>query len=310
LISLDLRLLCDSRIKVHKVYFFDALKTIFAHLCANNWRFNMQEKKYALITGSSQGIGRALAEECARRGLHILMVALDTPELGATRTYLASTYPVEVHALGLDLTQATAPQQVFDWTQENKWTVNVLINNAGFGRGDRFEFIDLRVYQAMMRLNNQVMIELAYLFLPQLKSQAQSFLLNLGSMESILPMPNKAIYTATKHFMYAFSLSLREEAADTGLSVSILCPGPVLTNEDGLKRIKGGGLGAKMILMLPEQVAPIALKGLFSGKRVIVPGFMNKVLLGINSLLPLSLRMRLLRKIGQAALPDERKSKG
>lgn len=263
-------------------------------------------KKYTLVTGASMGIGRALAEECARRGRNILLVALDGPELGIAAQAIADQYGVEVQTLGIDLTAADAPQEVFGWTQEKGYEVDMLINNAGFGRGDYLEMIPLGVYKTMLRLNNQVMFEMTYHFLPKLKEQPQAYILNTSSMEGLMPMPVKTAYTATKHFVTAFSLALREEVAHTGVQVSALCPGPVLTNEDGLKRIQSNGWKAKLLLMYPHEVAPIAIDGLLKGKRIIIPGVMNKVMIGFNNALPMSLRMRLLRKVGRGFLPKER----
>lgn len=263
-------------------------------------------KKYTLITGASMGIGRALAEECASRGRNVLLVALEGPELHTAAQEIAGKHGVEVHILGIDLTTPDAPQEVFTWTQEKGYVVDMLINNAGFGRGGYLELTPLGVYKTMLRLNNQVMFELTYHFLPQLKAQEKAYILNTSSMEGLMPMPLKTAYTATKHFVAAFSLALREEIAHTGVQVSTLCPGPVLTNEAGLKRIQSGGWGAKLLLMYPQQVAPIAIDGLLKGKRIIIPGIMNKVMIGISNALPLSVRMNVLRKLSQGFLPKDR----
>nr|HPH19882.1 hypothetical protein [Haliscomenobacter sp.] len=87
--------------------------------------------------------------------------------------------------------------------------------------------------------------------------------------------------------------------------VSALCPGPVVTNEDGLKRIQRSGRKAKLVVMYPHQVAPIAINGLFNGKRIIIPGVMNQLMIVLNNALPLSVRMKLLRKIGKGIIPKE-----
>ena len=263
------------------------------------------EKHYTLITGASMGIGRALAEECAQRGRNVLMVALDGPELYAAANEIAQKYGVETRPFGIDLTAPDAPLKVYTWCQENSYSVDILINNAGFGRGDILNKIPLGVYQTMLRLNNQVMFEMTYHFLPQLKQLDKAYILNSSSMEGLMPMPFKAAYTSTKHFVTAFSLSMREELADTGVSVSALCPGPVVTNEDGLKRIQRSGPKAKLVVMYPNQVAPIALNGLFRGKRIIIPGVMNQIMILLNNALPLAIRMRMLRKIGAGVIPKE-----
>jgi hypothetical protein len=261
-------------------------------------------KTYTLITGASMGIGRALAEECARRGRNLLLVALEGPELHRAAQEITAQHGVEVQTLGIDLTAPDAALAVFNWAQA-QGSVDMLINNAGFGRGAYLEMIPLQVYQSMLRLNNQVLFELSYHFLPHFKQQARAYILNTSSMEGLLPMPIKTAYTASKHFVTAFSLALHEELAHTGVRVSVLCPGPVLTNEDGLKRIQNSGWKAKLLLMYPQQVAPIAIEGLLQGKRLIIPGTMNKLMIGINGWLPLSWRMSLLRRISRGILPKE-----
>lgn len=263
------------------------------------------EKHYTLITGASMGIGRALAEECAQRGRNVLLVALDGPELHAAASEIAQKYGVAAQPFGIDLTVPDAPLKVYTWCQENGYSVDILINNAGFGRGDILNKIPLGVYQTMLRLNNQVMFEMTYHFLPHLKQLDKAYILNSSSMEGLMPMPFKAAYTSTKHFVTAFSLSMREELADTSVSVSALCPGPVVTNEDGLKRIQRSGRKAKLVVMYPNQVAPIALNGLFRGKRIIIPGIVNQIMILLNNAMPLAIRMRMLRKIGAGVIPKE-----
>jgi len=157
----------------------------------------------------------------------------------------------------------------------------------------------------MLQLNNQAMLELTHHFLPTLLQQDRAYILNMGSMESILPMPVKASYTATKHFVYAFSLALREELRQTRVQVSVLCPGPVITNEDGLRRIERSGAKARIAVMLPEEVAPIAIAGLLANKRRIFPGRLNNLVIQVNRLVPLSARMWLLRKVGFNLLPED-----
>lgn len=252
---------------------------------------------FTLITGSSAGIGRAMAEECARRGHNILLVALQEPALHATAQHLHSQFGVMVDCLGIDLTDEHAPQQVLSWCRSNDYQVNILINNAGFGRGGLFEDIPLEEYFAMLRLNNQATIGLTHLFIPELKRHAPSHILNTSSMEATLALPYKAAYTGTKHFLYGFSLAIREELKESGINVSVLCPGPTVTNEDGLRRIQSQGRKARFIVSMPEQVAQEGIAGLLAGKQVIVPGAVPALIVNIAHWIPTPLKMRILERL-------------
>ncbi len=254
-------------------------------------------KNYVLITGASQGIGRAMAQECAQRGLNLLLVALDEPALYSLSEEIRGQYGVLTDSLGIDLTEEDAPERVYAWSKQQNYRVNALINNAGFGRGGLFEKIDLREYNNMMRLNNQALVGLTYHFLPDLQQLPWARIMNMSSMEATLPLPYKSVYTGTKNFIYTFSLALREELKTTNIRVSAVCPGPTLTNEDGLKRIKAQGKRAQLLLMMPEQVAPIAIEGMLRGQAVIIPGYFNKTIMRLMSLVPTPLKMSILERI-------------
>ena len=116
-------------------------------------------------------------------------------------------------------------------------------------------------------------------------------------MEATLPLPYKAVYTGTKNFIFAFSLALNEEVRRFGVKITILCPGPVLTNEGGLERIKSQGAKAKLILMMPDQVAKIAVKNMLRGMLISNPGKMNWWITKLAKVIPSRLKMTLLEKM-------------
>jgi hypothetical protein len=253
---------------------------------------NRRPKDLVLISGGSHGIGRALALECLNRGLSVAILALADRHLSDIVNEVNN--PDFFH-LGINLTDENANDQVATWLEENNLSPKYLINNVGFGRGGLFESIPLREYQLMMTLNNQVLVNLTYLILPYLKAN-QGGILNLSSMEARLPLPYKTVYTGTKAFIYNLSLALREEFRYHNVGVSVLCPGPILTNEDGLKRVKAQGAKAKLILKMPEDIAPEAIDGLLSNKATIFPGWLPKVLIRIAYFLPEPLLMKVLEK--------------
>lgn len=256
-----------------------------------------EKKNYTLITGASMGIGRAFAFECASRGMNVLLVALQELRLDQTKEELSSKYPVDVIAYGIDLTESAAVQTLFQYCQLHHIKVNILINNVGMGVGGRFENISFAIYMKMLNLNNQVMTMMSYYFLPMLKDATSGFILNMSSMEATLPLPYKSVYTGTKNFVYAFSLALREELAESNVKVSVVCPGPVLTNPDGLKRINSHGKRAKLIMLMPEEVAKIGIDNLLKGKGVIVPGKISWSIVKLMKFCPTSLKMKMLERV-------------
>lgn len=254
-------------------------------------------KNYTLITGASMGIGRAFAFECASRGMNLLLVALQEPRLKETKEDVCAKYPVEVLTYGTDLTEPSAVTALFQYCLQQNIKVNILINNVGMGAGGRFENISPDFYLQMLNLNNQVMTMMTYYFLPMLKEGPSGYILNMSSMEATLPLPYKSVYTGTKNFIYAFSLALREELARSNVKVSVVCPGPVLTNPDGLKRINSHGKRAELIMLMPEEVAKIGIKSLLKGKGVIVPGKVSWTIVKLMKFCPTSLKMKMLERV-------------
>lgn len=253
---------------------------------------------YALITGGSHGIGRAIALECAARGINVLIVALPEPNLEQTLDIINDRYPeVRVDGLGIDLRAPRAAEEIAGWLRENDYAIDILVNNVGFGRGGLFESLKLPDYRDMVQLNNAFPIALTYLLLPGIIARPRRHILNVSSLEATLPLPYKSVYTGTKGFIYSFSLALREELRDRGVKVSVLCPGPVLTNEDGLRRIQAQGRRSQVLLMMPDEVAKIAVDGMLRGRAIIVPGRANRTIVRLMRLLPTRLKMRILEFI-------------
>ena len=256
--------------------------------------------EYALITGASLGIGKEIAFELSRRNINTLLVALDTPELKEVKKYISENFHTNVDVFGINLTEPDAAGKVYKWCVDHSYTIKYLINNAGFGEGGYFEDVPLNRYHEMIDLNNKAYISMIHYFLPDLKKHGSSHIMNTSSMEATLPLPYKAVYTGTKNFVYAYSLALNQEVRKFGVKVSILCPGPVLTNEGGLKRIKAQGGKAKLILMMPDKVAKVAVKYMLRGMLIINPGKMNWWITKIQKLIPTRIKMRILEKIFRA----------
>lgn len=243
------------------------------------------------------GIGKAYAMACASKDMNLILVALPDDQLNEVQNEILSSWQVKVFIFPIDLTEEHAVSRLFNFCNENNLGVNLLINNAGMGTGGRFENLSLEKQLKIIDLNNKVLVLMCHYFLPLLQKQEKAYILNMSSMEANLPLPYKAVYTGSKNFVYAFSLALREELRRSSVSLSVVCPGPVVTNAEGMQRIEAHGKRAKLVVLMPDEVASISLKGLFSGKTVIIPGKFNWFLVKLMRLFPTATKMRLLERL-------------
>jgi short-subunit dehydrogenase len=249
---------------------------------------------YALITGASKGIGRALALQLAKKGYPVLLVARSADELQALATEIIVQYQVKAQWLAIDLSETDATERVIKWCNDNTYPVSILINNAGYGLWGSFETVDITGQLNVIGLNINTLVKLTHGFIPLLKQQSRAYILNVGSTAAYQAVPTLAIYSATKAFVLSFTRALRYELKDSVISVSCLSPGPTDTgfaHRAGLDAF--ADLAAKFN-MQPEEVAAIGLKGLFNKKAEIVPGLLNKLSVTGARLLPKAL----IEKIG------------
>jgi len=232
---------------------------------------------YALVTGASKGIGKALALELARRGYNLLLTARSVDLLKALAVQIHQKYKVAVKCEAFDLTDPAAPGQLAEWCRTNEYDVNILVNNAGFGLWGSFRELPVAGQLEMMNLNMNALVALTHHFIPILSKSKTSHILNVASLASFLAIPHFSIYAATKAFVLSFSRSLRFDVADRGIKVSCLCPGA--TESEFLRRAGMEAIGdkAKGLYMSAEVVAKIGVKGMLRGKVEIVPGLLNKI---------------------------------
>ena len=238
-------------------------------------------RNFALVTGASSGIGRAIALELARR-----QVALPHTGLSDTAFQIENNYPVEVKYCELDLTTEGAIHYLYNWCRNQQVKINTLINNAGVGTLAAFERTDISDLETMLKLNNQALVMLSYYFLPELRRNGPANILNVGSLASFMNIPGKAVYSASKSFIYSFSLALRMELRPYKINVSCLCPGGTITSNRVIKNIGQVRLAAKMMLQMPDEVAKEAVHKMYQGKKLIIPGWQNKFLYNLWVFLP------------------------
>lgn len=186
-------------------------------------------KNTALITGASSGIGTELARVHAKQGGDLVIVARNKERLETLKQELEAAYPITVTVLVEDLSQVGSAQRVFEATEAAGLEIDVLINNAGFGGHGKFHERELARDEAMMQLNMASLTSLTHLYLQGMVRRRNGKVLNVASTAGFIPGPLQAVYYATKAYVVSFSQAIAEELADTGVTVTALCPGAVAT---------------------------------------------------------------------------------
>jgi len=235
-------------------------------------------KKTALITGASDGIGRALAVALAAEGYEITAVARSEERLKALCNKLGGGSRYLVADLSIEDGQDRIAEEL---TTRH---YDLLVNNAGVATSGRFTDVPLAKQIAMVRLNNEAIVKLAYAFL--MRAESGDALINTSSTLAFLPTPSLGLYCATKAFVTSFSETLWFEYKDKGIYVMGLCPGPTETSFV----VNSGGNEAnipKGMLQTPEQVAKVAIKALkAAGKPTVISGIKNFVMAFFTRLMP------------------------
>jgi uncharacterized protein len=229
-----------------------------------------------LITGASLGLGKAMAWECARRGMDLLLASLPGEGLADTAREIEQTCRVRVLTREINLTEDGAPARLAAWALENA-RIDVLINNAGFGGSRAIGDAEPAYIERMIRLNVLAVSLLTHALLPELKTHPSARVLNVASLAACSPLPFKTVYPASKAFVLHWSRGLRAELRKTNVRVGVLLPGPIRTNPDVRSRLdKQGWIGRRTTVSV-EAAARIAVRGLLKGRAVIVPGAAAKL---------------------------------
>lgn len=249
--------------------------------------------KRALITGASMGLGKALAEECARRGMDLFLVALPDSGLPGLAEELGREHGIEAEWLEGDLTEAVTLERLRSRIEAEALGIDLLINNAGIGTPGHFLDHSLEYHEATIELNALALVRLVRLFLPDLRHRNAS-ILNVASLGAFFPMPTMPIYAATKSFVLHFSLALREELGGA-VGVSVLCPNAIRTTPDVNRYIDNLGPLARRACFTPECIARSALDGVARNRAVIVPGAVNRVIAFLSQVVPRALINRTIR---------------
>lgn len=245
----------------------------------------MAEEYYTLITGGSKGIGRAIANEMASRGHNLILHSLPGEGLETLCTDLANKYNIKAHCIEVDLTANDGPETLFRTTKEKGLEVNILVNNAGVGIEGPIESYSQQIIDRILLLNIRAVTLLTYYFASELKKRP-SYLLNVSSMGCYAPTAFKSVYLASKSFIYYFTRAIESEFKGTTIRTCLLIPGGVRTNDLTIKRMERLRGMAKASVLNPAEVASLAVKCMFRGRRVVIPGRVTRFLFAVSQVIP------------------------
>jgi len=250
----------------------------------------------ALVTGASGGIGYALSRFLAEKGFNLILVARSVSKLDELSSDLRRLFDISVLVVPGDLAMFGAAEKVYQSVTAEGITVDLLVNNAGIGTFGPFSETEINEELAMIQVNVTSLAHLTKLFLPSMVKRRAGRILNVASTAAFQPGPLMANYYATKSYVVSLSAALAEEVRNTGVTVSVLCPGPTHTEFHKRARMEDSGL-MKLSFMSSEEVARIGYEGVMNGKRIIVPGMLNKLGVAASKFAPLTFSASVVRKI-------------
>ncbi|PYL65769.1 MAG: hypothetical protein DMF25_02460 [Verrucomicrobia bacterium] len=249
----------------------------------------------ALITGASAGIGREFARQLASRAGSVVLVARRRERLEQLRNELTKANPsLNVHVYDVDLADKTQVDALIESLAHDKIDIDLLINNAGLGDSGPFATSDPTRIDQIIQVNMSALTLLTRKLLPTMIARKRGAILNVSSSAGFLPIPGFAVYAATKAYVTNFSEALRAELRDTGVSVSILCPGPVHTEFGEVAKRPGGQpeAGPEFAYVPVEQVARDGLAAVEAARPLVIPGFAMKLGMFLVRMMPMSILRR------------------
>ena len=259
----------------------------------NPVRINYFAECTVLITGASAGIGREFARQLAPVVGSLILVARRQDRLKTLELELKLINPeLEIFIQQVDLQKEGEVNRFCDWLEESGLTVDVLINNAGLGDYGKFGDADWQRIRAMLQVNMVTLTYLTYRILPAMRRAGGGAILNVSSIAGFLPVPNCAVYAATKAYVTSFSEALRAELRPLNISVTALCPGPVPTEfqEVAARTSDQETISVSLLTVPVQEVVREALKAVSRHRARVIPGLMVQMAATIMLFIPMFLK--------------------
>lgn len=253
--------------------------------------------KWAVVTGADGGIGLEFCKELASMGMSLLMISNREKEVVDAASMIRYEFGVDAKPMTLDLTEEDAADRIFDFMYAGDIKPVFLINNAGI-----FSFAPVletshRKLDCFIDLHISAVVNLSRRFGEYFASNGFGRILNMSSMSCWMPMPGIAMYSATKAFIRVFSRALHYELKDSGVTVTVACPGGIATDLFGLSdNLKKLAVGIR-VLDTPQKFAHKAVVKMLRGKKQYINGCLNRFSIFFVSILPTSVRMLIKRKM-------------
>src|SRR3954454_5702921 len=236
------------------------------------------EGSTCLVTGASSGIGAEIARELAKRGHGVTLMARREERLRDLAGELQKAHGVRAEVVGCDVSDPDARERAVRELESQGLTVEVLVNNAGFGSAGRFQDIEKDNAISMVRTNVEAVVDLCAIYVKGMVERGRGGILNVASTAAFQPLPRQATYAASKAFVLSFTESLSADLSGTGVTATALCPGPVPTEFGETAGISTAlQEGPKIVYKDPDEVARPAVEGMAKGRRLVVPGLANKL---------------------------------
>jgi uncharacterized protein len=255
--------------------------------------------KTALITGASSGIGKAFAEELAQRKYNLIIIARSQSTLVELKEKLESQHQITVTVIVQDLSLTHSGEAIFNQVKSQNITVDLLINNAGFGDYGRFGDRNLQKQLDMIQVNISALVELTHLFLGEMTQRKNGEIINVSSIAGYQPLPYLSVYAATKAFVLSFSEAVWAEYREYGIKVLALCPGPTKSNFFEVAEFGNipGFENSKNSLITAEEVVKNALSALEKQQpNIVTGGIGNQIIVNLGRFFPREFLLRSVEK--------------
>jgi short-subunit dehydrogenase len=257
----------------------------------------------ALITGASSGLGAEFARQLAPNAHALVLVARRLERLDGLKSELEGAYQnLTVHVYGADLGSEEQRVAFVAWLASQNLKIDFLINNAGLGDQGTFDSSDWNRIKAILAVNISALTHLTHLLLPSMTLSGRAAILNVSSIAGLLPLPNIAVYSATKAYVTSFSEALAIELRPKGITVTALCPGPIATEFHSAARRPGAGSESHVdsmpaFVVTPEDAVRVALVAVSRGRARVVPGLLLCIAMGLTAVVPFFITREVLRAL-------------